>query len=153
MAVQNVQLFVFLFVFFLLSAGLFPFLLSGGMGRRRSRDTSTITAQAGPGVGNGYTGGKGCCFLLARGSGMLPQPWPFGPHVAGYQITDSNKKQFSSATAAAHSPLYPSSTPLCLSPHSTADQRATIRPHSSYRFLGSEVVHYVRPSSDSSRLA
>ena len=31
-------------------------------------DTPTMTAQAGPGVGNGYTGGK-CSCCPARGSG------------------------------------------------------------------------------------
>ena len=45
------------------------------LGRRRRCETLTMTARAGPRVGEGYTGGKGRCFsLLARGSGMLPLP-------------------------------------------------------------------------------
>ena len=47
------------------------------LGRRRRCETPTMTAQAGPGVGKGYTGGKGPLFSLlaiARGSGMLPLP-------------------------------------------------------------------------------
>ena len=47
------------------------------LGRRRRCETLTMTAQAGPGVGKGYTGGKGPLFSLlaiAKGSGMLPLP-------------------------------------------------------------------------------
>ena len=61
-----------LFFFFLLFA-LVCFL--AGLGRRRRCETLTMTAQAGPGVGKGYTGGKGPLFsllVIARGSGMLP---------------------------------------------------------------------------------
>ena len=44
----------------------FPFVL-GGLGRRRSRGHPTMTARAGLGAGNGYTGGK--AVRPARGSG------------------------------------------------------------------------------------
>ena len=54
-----------LFSFFLLFA-LFCFL--AGLGRRRRCETLTMTAQAGPRVGKGYTGGKGRCFPCLRGA-------------------------------------------------------------------------------------
>ena len=58
------SLFFCLFLFFCFLAVL---------GKRRRCETPTMTAQAGPGVGKGYTGGKGPLFSLlaiARGSGI-----------------------------------------------------------------------------------
>ena len=37
-------------------------------------------------------GKKAAVSCLRDGSGMLPLPWPSGPHVAGYQIQDSKQK-------------------------------------------------------------
>ena len=62
-------------VFSFLFVWVFCFL--AGLGRRRCCETLTMTAQAGPRVGKGYTGGKRPLFSLlaiAKGSGMLPLP-------------------------------------------------------------------------------
>ena len=48
-------------------------------------DTPTMTAQAGLGVGNGYTSGKQSPVSgsYLRVAAAMPLPWPSGPHVAG----------------------------------------------------------------------
>ena len=55
-----------------------------------------MTAQSWSGGRKGVYRGKMVVvslLVIARSSGMLPLPWPDGPHVAGYQVTDSKQNK------------------------------------------------------------
>ena len=64
------------------------------MGRRRCCETPTITAQAGSGVGKGYTcGGKRLLFLACEGQRHAAAAIALRAACSGIEITDSKQNK------------------------------------------------------------